>query len=88
MLNEQIKDGVLPASFGKLLNKEIEIQPASEPTDIIWENRHFTPMTRRWKRLVVYTIIVIMLTISGFVIYACSFNSTALKTKYPKTNCL
>jgi len=24
-------------------NHEIEIQPASEPSDIIWENRHFTP---------------------------------------------
>jgi len=22
---------------------EIEIQQASEPSDIIWENRHFTP---------------------------------------------
>ena len=22
---------------------EIEIQEASEPSDIIWENRHFTP---------------------------------------------
>ena len=36
-----------PANLGKyqfwLKDEEIEIQPASEPSDIIWENRQFTP---------------------------------------------
>jgi len=27
----------------KVLGQEIDLQNASEPTDIIWENRHFTP---------------------------------------------
>ena len=29
----------------------LELQEASEPTDIIWENRHFTPAQRNKKRL-------------------------------------
>jgi hypothetical protein len=26
-----------------ILGEEIDVQGASEPTDIIWENRHFLP---------------------------------------------
>lgn len=69
------------------MNKNVEIQSASEPTDIIWENRHFKPRQRNIKRAVVYTIILIMLAISGTCIYLLSANSNALKTKYPKTTC-
>ena len=47
---------------------DIEIQPASEPSDIIWENRHFTPFDRKKKELVVYTIITLMLFISFIII--------------------
>ena len=40
-----------PDKFGSLKKwidqHEIEIQPASEPSDIIWENRHYTPFERR-----------------------------------------
>lgn len=31
------------ARYEYFLDQKIEIQPASEPTDIIWENRNFTP---------------------------------------------
>lgn len=37
----QYNDPALPQM--KFLGQEIELQAASEPTDIIWENRHFTP---------------------------------------------
>ena len=39
------------------------------------------------KRIIVLIVIVIMLGISGGIIYECSFTSTSLKTRYPKTNC-
>lgn len=87
MLNDEIEAGNLPKSFGILFGKEIEIQAASEPTDIIWENRHFKPFTRKWKRCVVYFIILCVLFCSGTFIYICQVMSTGLKTKYPKTNC-
>jgi len=85
--HQQVNEGILPRAYLKLLGKEFEMQPASEPTDIIWENRHFKPMDRTKKRVVVYLIILIMLAISGSCIFVCSSNSNALKTKYPKTKC-
>lgn len=88
LMNEQVSAGILPKSFGKLLTKEIKLEGASEPTDIIWENRHFTKFTRTWKRCVSYFIILVCLVLSGTIIYFCSSTSTELKTKYPKTNCL
>lgn len=87
LLNEQVDAKLLPKSFGKLLTKDLHLEPASEPTDIIWENRHFKPRTRRWKRAVSYLIILVCLCFSGTFIYFCSSTSTALKTKYPKTTC-
>ena len=87
-LNKQIKQKILPKSFGKICQQEIEIQSASEPSDIIWENRSFTEYQRNFKRGVSYTIILILLAISGTVIYYCSSTSTSLKTRYPATNCL
>ena len=73
--------------YQHFLGQEIEIQPASEPTDIIWENRFFTPEQRRLKGIIVSIIIGILLGLSFAVIYVCQKNSLALKNKYPKINC-
>lgn len=78
----------MPKSFGKLLGQPFHIEPASEPTDIIWENRQFTKFTRTWKSVVSYFIILCLLAVSATSIYFCSSTSTALKTKYPKTECI
>ena len=87
-LNKQIKQKILPKSFGRICQQPIEIQSASEPSDIIWENRSFTEYQRNVKRIISYIIILILLAISGTVIYLCSSTSTDLKTRYPATNCL
>jgi len=88
LINDQIKKKILPKSYGKLLGHVIDIEPASEPSDIIWENRAFTTWTRMWKRYVSYFVILLLLCVSGTVIYYCSSTATYLKTKYPKTDCL
>ena len=62
---------------------DIEIQPASEPSDIIWENRHFTPFDRKKKELVVYTIITLMLFISFIIIFVLQLASDKALNKYP-----
>jgi hypothetical protein len=69
------------------LGGEIDLQEASEPTDIIWENRAFTPAKRTGKRVVVCFFILIMLLISATIIYICSKTSLAMKTKYPTLDC-
>jgi hypothetical protein len=75
--------------YEKILGEPIElgIQEASEPSDIIWENRQFTTKERKFKRMIVYMIILIMLCMSGAIIYVCTTRSTKLKTRYPMVDC-
>lgn len=84
--NQTIKDPEFKI-YDKLLGEEIELQEASEPTDIIWENRSFTPRERTIKRFVVYTIIFFMLTVSGSIIYSLTKTTNKLKAKYPPAPC-
>lgn len=51
---------------------EIEIEAASEPTDIIWENRHFTPIQRSKKSVIATLLILTILLLSFVVIFICS----------------
>ena len=75
------------ARFRTFLGEEIEIQPASEPTDIIWENRQFTPDERTFKRVIVSIVILILLSCSFAIIFVCAKASLAKKNKYPKVVC-
>lgn len=87
LYNAKTLDGLRQFPQKLLLKQDIEIQEASEPTDIIWENRHFTPTDRNIKRAIVYTIISIALAISAVIIYVMTKRSLELKFKYPKTDC-
>jgi hypothetical protein len=73
--------------YDKLLGQEIEIQEASEPTDIIWENRAFTPSQRRVKRVIVSFVILVMLAISASIIFFCTIESNKRKFRYPIVDC-
>jgi len=66
---------------------EIEIQPASEPSDIIWENRQYTPRQRRGKECVVFLVMLVMLLASFVVIFLLSSYSNAMLNKYPIVTC-
>ena len=45
----------------KLLSQHLNFKRASEPTDIIWENRYFTKKDYIWRQLIAYTIIFVAL---------------------------
>lgn len=45
------------------------------------------PAYRFKQTILVWIIIAIMLTISGAIIYVCSYKSTSLKLRYPKADC-
>lgn len=64
---------------------EIEIQQASEPTDIIWENRQYTPRQRLCKSVFVTIFLVFLLACSFLLILICSQSSNRLLNKYPTT---
>lgn len=71
----------------KLLGENIVIEEASEPTDIIWENRHVKPSTRKCRMYGVAFIIFLSLLVSAGVIYFFTNKSNQLKNTYPPTDC-
>lgn len=68
-------------------DKNIEIQAASEPSDIIWENRHFTNTQRLMKSILVWLVLAILLFLSFIVIFILSTISNTMLTKYPIVDC-
>jgi hypothetical protein len=84
----ELDENPVPLYFKRFLGNKLKIGEASEPSDIIWENREVTPKFRRRMTICVWIIISIMLTISGCVIYVCSYTSTSLKLRYPVNDCV
>lgn len=60
------------ASFKTLWGQTLDFEDASEPTDIIWENRRFTALDRAKKSLVVIGVVFVLLFISFCIIFYCS----------------
>ena len=52
---------------GKFLEEDLFLIPATEPTNIIWENRHLTN-AERYTRLVKVILIVLVLALACFVL--------------------
>ena len=70
-----------------LLNQPFQFKETSEPTDIIWENRHFTYRDYVIRQLFAFFIIGILLFGSFAVIYIISSYSANLAAVFPQTNC-
>ena len=73
--------------YTELLGQKVVIKDASEPSDIIWENRSFTQLERQMKKLTVMTIILFLLFISFLFIYLLQKLSLDIMNKYPHANC-
>jgi hypothetical protein len=73
--------------YEQILGEKPSIQGASEPTDIIWENRHFTANQRNSRSCAVMLIMIVLLFISGAVIFLFSKTAAAAIQKYPIVNC-
>lgn len=70
-----------------IIGQEMKFTKPSEPTDIIWENRHFTPMNYFWRELFAYIIIGVLLFGSLIVIYVISAYSARLARVFPPVSC-
>lgn len=55
--------------YKRFLGAEIDMKPASEPTDIIWENRHIGPAKRLIRSMIASLGIFLLLTMSFMLIY-------------------
>ncbi len=75
------------AEWRLFLGQKIVIEEASEPTDIIWENRHFTDWQRMKRTFVVVIVIIILLLLSFMVLFVCSRKALQSRLKYPRVPC-
>jgi hypothetical protein len=58
-------------SKGTFLSEDLYFTEATEPTNIIWENRHFTERERWIRASHAVLIIFVLVTISFSIIYFC-----------------
>ena len=80
--NEAVTNDPQFSDIKTFLGEEMEIEDASEPTDIIWENRHFTYGQRLKRAIIVIFIVCILLMISFVIIFLFSKESASLSFKY------
>jgi hypothetical protein len=60
---------------------------ATEPTNIIWENRHLTAQIR-FKRTIHAVLLIMLLVLASFgVIYYCKVTALQIAQKYPSVDC-
>ena len=67
----------------KILGESLKFKNASEPSDIIWENRHIEPRTRTVREVVVTLVIGLALLLSFAVVFAGRKAQANVYAKYP-----
>ena len=85
--NETVMDDNSYAEYRTLLGEPVLIEEASEPTDIIWENRRFTAWDRFIRTCLVILVVGVILSLSFVVIFRCSQEASKPLLKYPSLNC-
>ena len=65
----------------------MKFRKASEPTDIIWENRIYTTVDYYFRQLIAFTIIGILLFGSFAFIYKVARTSAEIAREFPKVDC-
>jgi hypothetical protein len=67
------------------LGQTLNFEDAAEPTDIIWENRHFTGFERFKRTLIVIGVVFLLLFLSFIIIFTCSAMAAKPVLKYPQS---
>lgn len=70
-----------------LLGEDMKFKRASEPTDIIWENRIYTQADYFFRQVVAYTIIGVLLFGSFAFIYKVARTSSNIAQEFPIRDC-
>lgn len=77
----------LPAE-GTFMGQDLFLKESTEPTNIIWENRHWTPRDYLKRGMIVISIITVLVLVSFGLIFICKSYSLELKSKYPTVDCV
>ena len=70
-----------------LLGVPMRFKNASEPTDIIWENRHYTYGDYVKRQIFAFIVIAILLFGSFIVVYIVANYSSKVANTYPQVDC-
>lgn len=84
--HRSLTGALLPAK-AQLLDTGLYFEKATEPTNIIWENRFLTKGQRFRRTIEVSAIIVVLILISFSIISACKVASAKFTQKYPQVEC-
>jgi len=66
---------------------EEHVHDAPDPTDIIWENRHWTETQIHFRQLIAFTICIGLLVGSFFILLATSRGQITFAATFPHINC-
>jgi hypothetical protein len=73
--------------FPNTMNQNLRLLKASEPTDIIWENRASSVWDHRKREFLAYSIIAILLFGIFYFTYLVAFQSSQVKKVFPPQDC-
>lgn len=76
----------LPAKK-QFMGDDFFLMESTEPTNIIWENRHFTAADYAKKGVVVFLTICFLVLVSFGLIFLCKSYALLVKNKYPNVDC-
>ena len=64
-----------------------KIKAAAEPSDIIWENRHYTDWDRTKKAIIVWTVLALVLFANSIALFILTGISNKIVEKFPFVDC-
>ena len=73
-----------PKSF---LGVDLVLVESTEPTNIIWENRHWTAADYMKRTAIVFVVIFFLVLVSFGMIFFCKQFSIKINNKYPMVDC-
>jgi len=65
----------------------MKFREASEPTDIIWENRIYSPTDYFFRNLIAWFVIALLLACSFAFIFKVARTSASISREFPKVDC-
>lgn len=75
------------SEFKTFLGSHIDVHESSEPTDIIWENRHFSDTYIHVRAFLFLLMMLGILSISFMIVFSAQKKSLAMRRKYPHQDC-
>ncbi len=76
----------LPSDY-KLLGEDAYFTEATEPLNILWENRHFTPKDRLIRGTNACLLILLMIVVSFIIISICKSTALDISNTYEYDTC-